>query len=116
MQRLWFQKDPVLQYRCQVFAAGQSKTLLAQRLPSPAQLIDLTLHLRTYLGKGEAELRGPGPANRCTINDERISLILREDTELQLDAERDGYGTLDTAATRGQVSQFPITGHHPTLR
>jgi hypothetical protein len=89
---------------------------LGQGSPPPAQIADLSLHARTYLGEGKAEFLRTGPANRCTFNDKRVAFILWEDATLELNSEGNDGLTRDATARRREVSQFPLTGHHLNFR
>jgi len=56
------------------------------------------------------------PSNHRTFNGERVAYFLRIDTTLQHDSNRDGHGTCDATAPRGEVSQLSLTSHHLTSR
>ncbi|HKE62674.1 MAG TPA: hypothetical protein VKB33_09400 [Nitrospira sp.] len=90
--------------------------LLGQRSPFSAQLADLSLYERTYVGEGKAKFLGSHPANRCAFNDEWVAFIPGKYATLYLNSEGNGSLTRDTTARRGEVSQLPLTGHHLTLR
>src|SRR4029077_16193170 len=98
-------------YHCLV----SSQALLPYWYPFSAQLRDLPLHTRTYLGEGQAEFLRTAPAHRCTFDGERVACILREDTTLQLCSHGDGHETRDATAPGGEVSQLSFTGHPLTL-
>ena len=82
----------------------------------PAQLPYQMLYVGMYLGEGKAKFQGADPANRCAFDDERVAFSLWEDAKLQFGSDGDCNGTRHATASRGEVSQLSLTGHHPTLR
>jgi len=50
--------------------------------PSSTQLRNLPLHTGTDLREGEAEFLSADPSDGCSVDDERIHRILREDATL----------------------------------
>ena len=100
----------------EVSSQERPTSLLAQRCPFSAQLRYLPLYAVTYLGEGKAKFQGADPANRCAFDDERVAFSLWEDAKLQFVSDGDCNGTRHATASRGEVSQLSLTGHHPTLR
>jgi hypothetical protein len=82
----------------------------------PAQLPYQLLYVGTYLGEGKAKFQGAEPANRCAFDDERVAFSLWEDAKLQFVSDGDYNGTRHATASRGEVSQLSLTGHHLNFR
>lgn len=74
------------------------------------------MYAGTYFGEGKAKFQGANPANCCAFDDERVAFILWEDATLQFGSDGNCNGTRDATAPKGEVSQLPLTSHHPTLR
>ena len=69
-----------------------------------AQLCELPLRCRLYVGKGQSEFLRVAPANRGPFDGNRVNVIMRKDPTHELRSDWDEDRTRDTTTPGGEVA------------